>query len=175
MARREEFTAGQLYVDEALVLPVYEEANRSSLKTLLNERLLRSGSGKSIATNGLAALGAATSAARLAEVANRYKRISVFELPNKGVTVLGFLHGNRKTTSAAITTQAHANDRLITSIFDSEYKESTYKVGSADTFTGANNSDDIGLYLVSYFVDEYNPSETLPPGRWDVSKYTMRI
>ena len=164
MARRENFTAGILTVDESLVLPVYEGANKGELKSQL-DRLLVEGSGKSVPSTVTDA----------AEIKRQYQDIVFGELPNKGITVLGFIHGNRKTTASAITTPAAATSRLITSIFDPLYKTSTFKVGSSDTQAGANNSSDIGLYLVSYFVNEYNEVVNYAPGRWDISKYTDRI
>ena len=93
MARRENFTAGILTVDESLVLPVYEGANKGELKSQL-DRLLVEGSGKSVPSTVTDA----------AEIKRQYQDIVFGELPNKGITVLGFIHGNRKTTASAITT-----------------------------------------------------------------------
>lgn len=171
MARRENFTAGTLVVDESLVLPVWEEANIEKLKERLTANLLRSGSNRTIDT----AMLPTNAAEKAAEVRKRYLELARFELPNKGITVLGYVHGNRKTTSAAITTSQGATARLLTSIFDPRYKGSTNLVGSSDTFTGANNSAAIGLYLFSYFVDEYYPRENSAPGFWEAAKYAAVV
>ena len=169
MARREEFSAGLLTVDVGIELPVYEEANFAKLKETLNDKLLISGSNRTISTAGLPT----PTAEKAAEVKKRYIAQATHEYPNNGITVLGYIHGNRKTTNAAITTAAEATSRLITSIFDPRYKVSTFRVGTADTQTGANNSGAIGLYLLSYYVDEYYPSETQTSGRWEAVKYTL--
>ena len=167
MARREEFSAGLLTVDVGIELPVYEGANFVELKSALND-LLFGGSGKQVPS----------SVTDTDKIKEEYEKIVYKELGNKGITVLGYVHGNRKRGAAAVTSAALVTSHGITSIRGSsgtgnskvDYKDAV-KLTSSDTATGFNNTSDIGLYLLSYYVDEYYPNNTSPPGRWEAAKY----
>ena len=155
MARRETFTASILEAEIGLKLPIYKQANKAMLKTLLTSKILDFDS-----TDNTVDLALRT---RMGE--RESGKICLAEITGDHIIGVDDL--------AALTDQdAEGNDRFINDIDDPRYYAEGWRITAADDVDTAENQDDIGLYIISFNFRSYAMANSSKVGEFQYIKFT---
>lgn len=163
MARREQFSVDTLAVYTGLEMPVYEQATRDRLKTLLNRKFLQESD---------------TSASDVTGITDREQRIRSIQRQvwqnssESGTTVMAFVHGVRKLEDGTALTSANYDAQTVDDINDSRYKDA-FPLVTGDHNLAAVQAE-MGMYILFFVANPYSQDATKERGIWYYKKMAKR-